>query len=214
MLLPGWLGVLQGDLIIPAQADGRLCAESAGALKSDQGRHWPDICLSWNINRRIMSRTPAGSSHNLMKSVSVMWICNEKQTALSARNQRSSNIRLRLIRTTQHTLRTKSISKHSFLVLQLSQIGVSFQYLEGPTSTWKDQDSIFWDPLASNIPVLVLPGTDWSFQILKWLPYLWHTEAPKKVLGSTFCPQSADMIAHETNEWGISRLCFHNSQIH
>ena len=140
MLLPGWLGVLQGDLIIPAHADGRLCAESAGALKSDQGRHWPDICLSWNINRRIMSRTPAGSSHNLMKSVSVMWICNEKQTALSARNQRSSNIRLRLIRTTQHTLRTKSISKHSFLVLQLSQIGDSCQYLEGRISTWEDHN--------------------------------------------------------------------------
>ena len=33
---------------------------------------------------------------------------------------------------------------------------------------------------------MVIPGTIWSFQILNRVLYLWQSEAPKKVLGSTF----------------------------
>ena len=30
-------------------------------------------------------------------------------------------------------------------------------------------------------PVVVLPGTNWSFQVLTLVPYLWLAEAPEKV---------------------------------
>ena len=43
-----------------------------------------------------------------------------------------------------------------------------------------------------NIPVMVLPDTIWSFQLLNWVPYLWHAEAPKKVLWSTFFSKRTD----------------------
>ena len=36
------------------------------------------------------------------------------------------------------------------------------------------------------IPIMVLPGTIWSFQVLNRVLYLWQPEAPKKVLWSTF----------------------------
>ena len=42
-------------------------------------------------------------------------------------------------------------------------------------------------PLDPNIPVVVLPGTDWSFQVLTRVPFLRQTEAPIKVFGSPFC---------------------------
>ena len=73
-----------------------------------------------------------------------------------------------------HTLRKK--------FLRLSQIEHSTQYLEGPNSTW-----VIWkDHLDPKIPIMVLPGTIWSFQVLNRVLYLWQHEAPKKVLWSTF----------------------------
>ena len=45
-----------------------------------------------------------------------------------------------------------------------------------------------------NVPIVVLPGTDWSFQVLTWVPYLWQAEAPKIVLGKTFCAWSVLII--------------------
>ena len=33
---------------------------------------------------------------------------------------------------------------------------------------------------------MVLPSTDWCFQVLTGAPYLWQAEAPKKVFWSTF----------------------------
>ena len=72
----------------------------------------------------------------------------------------------------------KSTSEHLFWCFRLSQIEDSIQYLEGPNSTWKDHDP--------KIPVMVLPGAIWSFQVLNRVLYLWQPEAPKKVLWSTF----------------------------
>ena len=40
--------------------------------------------------------------------------------------------------------------------------------------------------LDPKIPIMVLPGTIWSFQVLNKVFYLWQPEAPKKVLWSTF----------------------------
>ena len=42
----------------------------------------------------------------------------------------------------------------------------------------------YW--LYKMIPIVVLPGTIWSFQVLHRVLYLWQPEAPKKVLWSTF----------------------------
>ena len=36
------------------------------------------------------------------------------------------------------------------------------------------------------MPIMVLPDTIWYFQVLNRVLYLWQSEAPKKVLGSTF----------------------------
>ena len=60
-----------------------------------------------------------------------------------------------------------------FLVLQLvisrglvSVPGRTNQYLGGPVSTWEDTD---WSFRAKDldISVMVLPGTEWSFQIMR-----------------------------------------------
>ena len=50
-----------------------------------------------------------------------------------------------------------------FFVLQVVKIEDSIQYLEGP------QDGPQTDP---KIPVMVLPGTIWSFQVLNRVLYL------------------------------------------
>ena len=42
---------------------------------------------------------------------------------------------------------------------------------------------VFVDP---KIPIMVLPRTIWSFQVLNRVLYLWQPEAPKKVLWGTF----------------------------
>ena len=61
-------------------------------------------------------------------------------------------------------------------------------------STWKDQmvsgitmTCILGSSWTKDMSVMVLACTDWSFQVLKAVPYLWQAEAPKKVLGHTFC---------------------------
>ena len=52
----------------------------------------------------------------------------------------------------------------------------------------------FWKyQMKPNIPIMVLPGTGWPFEMLTRVIYFWHAEAPKKVLGSTFCSQSVKM---------------------
>ena len=44
----------------------------------------------------------------------------------------------------------------------------------------------------SNRPVVVLPGTDWSFQVLAQVPYLWQAEAQKICLELLFVLRSWD----------------------
>ena len=40
------------------------------------------------------------------------------------------------------------------------------QYLEGPLSTWKDHNRDIGVQKDKDLPIVVLPGTDWSFQVL------------------------------------------------
>ena len=65
----------------------------------------------------------------------------------------------------------KSTSEHLIWCFRLSQIEDSIQYLEGPNSTWKEHDRNFGVQmddrdvhLDPKIPIMVLPGTIWSFQ--------------------------------------------------
>ena len=67
------------------------------------------------------------------------------------------------------TLRTKSTSKHLFWCFSLSQIRDSCHYLEGP---WKDPKKNIGFQLDEDIPIMVLPGSDWSLQVLARVPYL------------------------------------------
>ena len=60
------------------------------------------------------------------------------------------------------------------------------QYLEGPSSTWKNHVRNIGVQMDKNIPIMVLPDTIWSFHVLTRILYLWQDEAPKKVLGSSF----------------------------
>ena len=85
-----------------------------------------------------------------------------------------------------YTLRKKVLQSTFFWCFMLSQIGGPFQYLEGPNSTWKDHDGNLGVLLDPKIPIMVLPGTILSFQVLNRVLYLWQSEAPKKVLWSTF----------------------------
>ena len=69
----------------------------------------------------------------------------------------------------RYSLRTKSILRSIFLVLQLvtnrgqvSVPGRTNQYLEGPISTWKDHEGNIGVKLDSSWSLLVLPGTDTS----------------------------------------------------
>ena len=66
----------------------------------------------------------------------------------------------------------KSTSGHLFWCSRLSQIEDCIQYLEGPNSTWKDHDRNLGVHLDPKIPVMVLPGTIWSFQVLNRVLYL------------------------------------------
>ena len=66
----------------------------------------------------------------------------------------------------------KRTSKNHFWCFRLSQIEDSFQYLEGPNSTWKDPDRNLGIRLDPKIAIMVLPGTIWSFQVLNRVLYL------------------------------------------
>ena len=70
----------------------------------------------------------------------------------------------------------KSTSEHLFWCFRMSQIEDSIQYLEGPNSAWKDHDRVQMDSsiihLDTKIPVMVLPGTIWSFLVLNSVLYL------------------------------------------
>ena len=75
----------------------------------------------------------------------------------------------------------KSTSEHPFFwCFRLSQILDSIQYLEGPNSTWKDHNRNLGVHLDLNIPIIVLSGTIWSFQVLNRVQYLRQPKAPKK----------------------------------
>ena len=78
------------------------------------------------------------------------------------------------------TLRKKSTSEHLFWCFRLSQIEDSIEYLKGPNSTWKDHDRNLGVQMDKDIPIMVLPGTIWSFQVLDRVLYLWQPEAPKR----------------------------------
>ena len=89
-----------------------------------------------------------------------------------------------------HSLR--SVDKKYFLVpllvLQLVTHRDWCQYLEGPISTsWRDHNRNIFILLDPYIPIAVLPGTDWSFQVLPQVPYLWQAEVPIPVLEGTSC---------------------------
>ena len=71
-----------------------------------------------------------------------------------------------------HTLRTKVLQSTYFWCLSLAQIEDSIQYLEGPNSTWKDHDRNLGVRMDPKIPVMVLPDTIWSFQVLNRVVYL------------------------------------------
>ena len=66
--------------------------------------------------------------------------------------------------------------------------------MEKPISSWKDRRSENWNTCTGGQKYSCFgqsnPSTDWSFQVLTWVPYLWQTEVPKKVLGTTFCSYS------------------------
>ena len=51
-----------------------------------------------------------------------------------------------------NTLSKKGTSKHLFLYFSWPQIGDSSQLLEGPNSTWKDQDRNIWVQMNKEIP--------------------------------------------------------------
>ena len=55
-----------------------------------------------------------------------------------------------------------------FWCFSLSKIGD----LEGPVSTWKGYNRNIGVQEDKDIAVVVLPGTDWSFQVLTPVPYL------------------------------------------
>ena len=46
-----------------------------------------------------------------------------------------------------------------------------------------------------NIPRVVLAGTDWSFQVLTWVSYLWLAEEPKSCLDVLLLLESAVCLA-------------------
>ena len=76
-----------------------------------------------------------------------------------------------------YTLRKKVLPSTYFLVLQLVTItglysvpGSTKWYLEAP---WQ----AYWGP--SDMPVMVLTDTIWSFQVLSRVLVLWQAEAPK-----------------------------------
>ena len=103
-----------------------------------------------------------------LKVCSTCWVCSIEclSQAPSIRRSSQQSFSKRI-----HS-KKKSTSEHLFWCFRLSQIEDSIRYLEGQM-----------DP---KVPIIVLPGTIWSFQVLNRVLYLWLPEAPKKVLWSTF----------------------------
>ena len=68
------------------------------------------------------------------------------------------------------TLRKNSTSEHLFWRFRLSQIEDCIQCLEGPNSTWKDHDRNLGVHRDPKIPIMVLPGTQysWTPRSLSW----------------------------------------------
>ena len=66
----------------------------------------------------------------------------------------------------------KGTSEHLFLWFRLSKIEDSIQYPGGSNSTWKDHDRNIFVLMDPKIPIMVLPGTIWSFQVLNKVFYL------------------------------------------
>ena len=131
--------------------------------------------------RRIRNMWPVWGEHGVTQGV---LICPHL-SPLSAITQRSFYCQPQHLGKQQSwamqtdILRTKSTFKNLFWCFSLSQIEDSSQYLEGPISTWKDHNTsigifLLLDPIFlswSNIDIVVLPGTDWSFQVLTRVPY-------------------------------------------
>ena len=62
----------------------------------------------------------------------------------------------------------------------------SCQYREEPINTWEDHNRNIHIHVDHNIPIVILPGSDWSFQILTRVLLFVTSWSTKKILGSTF----------------------------
>ena len=69
-------------------------------------------------------------------------------------------------------LSEKSTSKHLFRCFRLSQIENSIQNLEGPNGILKNHDGHLGVETDPEMPIMVLPDTIWSFQVLNRVLYL------------------------------------------
>ena len=103
---------------------------------------------------------------------------NDEQCLQSTNNVICKSQQLAL-RTVTHS-KKKSTSERLFWCFRLSQIEHFIQYLEGPNSTWKDYDRNLEVQVDPKIPIMILPGTIWSFQVLNRVQYLRQPKAPKK----------------------------------
>ena len=84
-----------------------------------------------------------------------------------------------------------------------------FRYMisQGPCLPWNHGGDTSETPRADpKMPVMILPDTIWSFQVLNRVLYLWQSEAPKKVLGSTFFLRVC-VLGELSLSWGLE-LCF------
>ena len=88
------------------------------------------------------------------------------------------------LRVALYTLRTESICISKYRCWCF--IWDPCQNMEGPISTRRPQYRNIFIQLDPHIPIVVLPGTDWCFQVLTRVPYLWQAEEPKKVHESNF----------------------------
>ena len=63
-------------------------------------------------------------------------------------------------------------------------------------------------PTCAPFPILVLPGTIWSFQVLTGVPYLWQAGVPKMVLGSTCFPRVHFLLNNFIGQTYCKKLTF------
>ena len=107
------------------------------------------------------------------------WYSRQLEQADQAAGAGKSGLWIRLLDKAVHS-KEKSSFRHLFWCLSLSRIGDSIQYLEGPNGTWKDYDRNLEVQVDPKIPIMILPGTIWSFQVLNRVQYLRQPKAPKK----------------------------------